>query len=205
VRAAGFPRDVLAQPLERLREPFDAPDWVFEPKLDGFRGIAYVAGGKGELLSRHGNRMRRFAQLAHGVATALARHAAILDGEIVCLGRDGAPRFDDLMFGRAQPVYCAFDLLWLDGEDLRSKKLTARKARLRLLVGRRRSGALRFVQAVRGAGVDLFEAACERDLEGIVAKWAPAPYGLLDGRSSWVKIKNRDYSQARDRYELFQR
>jgi hypothetical protein len=56
-----------------------------------------------------------------------------------------------------------------------------------------------------GTGCALFTEVCTRDLEGIVAKWTEAPYGLLDGRSSWVEIKNPHYSQARDRHELFAR
>jgi bifunctional non-homologous end joining protein LigD len=200
-----FPRDVVAQPLERLRAPFDSPEWVFELKYDGFRGLAYLAAGDGVLVSRKAIRMRRFAGLAGDVAMKLASHAAILDGEIACIGPDGAPSFHDLMFRRAAPIYFAFDLLWLDGQDLRRLPLATRKSRLRLLLGRPRTGPIRYVDAVVGAGVALFDKACRRDLEGIVAKWAEAPYGLLDGRSSWVKIKNGDYSGARDRHEPFAR
>jgi ATP-dependent DNA ligase len=66
-------------------------------------------------------------------------------------------------------------------------------------------GRLRLVDGVVGSGCTLFADARARDLEGVVGKWAEAPYGLLEGRSSWVKVKNRDYTQARDRHELFER
>ena len=197
-----FPGDVVAQPLERLRTPFDSPEWLYEIKYDGFRGLGYLKAGEGTLVSRNGNVMRRFRTLAAELAQAISKHRAIVDGEITCVGPDGRPQFYDLMFKRSTPVFFAFDLLWLDGEDLRRQPLIARKKRLRLLLGRRK-GVLRYVDATVGDGCALFAEVCKRDLEGIVAKWADAPYGLLDGRSSWVKIKNRDYSQARGRHELF--
>lgn len=179
-------------------------EWLFEIKYDGFRGLAHVADGQGALVSRNANVMRRFRTLGAALGQVLRRHAAIVDGEIVCLGADGAPRFADLMFSRGVPCFVAFDLLWLDGEDLRDRPLIERKRRLRRLVGRG-SDALHLVEPVVARGVDLFAEVCARDLEGIVAKWAAAPYRVLDGRSPWVKVKNRDYRQMRDRHELFAR
>jgi bifunctional non-homologous end joining protein LigD len=126
----------------------------------------------------------------------------VLDGELVCLRADGRPNFMALLGRQAPAYFCAFDLLALDGEDLRDRPLLERKRRLRRIVPRR-SDRLRYVDHIRGRGVDLFRLACERDLEGIVAKWAPRAYRLVGRVSPWVKIKNRDYTQARDRHELF--
>jgi len=79
----------------------------------------------------------------------------------------------------------AFDLLWLDGVDLRPQPLLTRNRRLKLLLGRQPTGVVRYADAVAVDGCALFAEVCRRDMEGIVAKWAVAPYGLLDGRSSW--------------------
>ncbi len=190
-------------PLVRIPEPFDDRDWIFELKLDGFRALALRQGGGVRLVSRHGHTLR-FAALADALVEALSVTDAILDGEIVCLDADGRPQFKELLFRRGTPIFAAFDLLWLNGEDLRSLPLVERKRRLRLLVPRS-CPSLLYVAHVDARGVDLFKAACEQDLEGIVGKWGRGGY-LVDGeRTSWVKIKNPDYSQAIGRRELFER
>ena len=96
----------------------------------------------------------------------------------------------------------AFDLLELDGEDLRELPLIERKRRLRSVIPRE-SSRLRYVDHVGGRGCALFAAACRRDLEGVVAKWAHGTYqrGLA---TSWLKIKNPPYSQIEGRRELFE-
>jgi bifunctional non-homologous end joining protein LigD len=80
----------------------------------------------------------------------------------------------------------------------------ARKKVLRRLIPRR-SPFLLYADHIDGRGCDFFRLVCARDLEGIVAKWKAAPYRSDAPLSSWIKIKNPDYSQARDRAELFQR
>jgi ATP dependent DNA ligase-like protein len=104
------------------------------------------------------------------------------------------------LYRRAEPHFYAFDLLFLDGRDLRGLPLIQRKAILRGLVPRQPCRLL-YVDHLAGYGVDLFEAVCAADLEGIVAKMATAPYGTEP--PSWVKIKNRYYSQAAGRRERF--
>jgi bifunctional non-homologous end joining protein LigD len=91
-------------------------------------------------------------------------------------------------------------LLWLDGRHLCGLPLLERKAALRRLIPPQPSPAL-FVDHVAGSGIDLFEAACANDLEGIVAKLARASY--TPDETTWVKIKNRAYSQAEDRADFF--
>jgi bifunctional non-homologous end joining protein LigD len=185
-----------------VREPFDDREWLFELKLDGFRVLAYTDPAR--LVSRNGNVFRRFAPLAAVMREALAGHAAILDGELVAVDRDGRPDFYGLLFGRRPPDYFAFDVLWLDGADLRARPLLERKRILRELLRRRRAG-VHYLTHVRRRGADLFAAVTREDLEGIVAKPVGAPYALLGERSPWLKIKNREYSQARDRHEFFGR
>ena len=93
----------------------------------------------------------------------------------------------------------AFDLLALDGVDVRNDPLVERKRQLRRLVAPHCRWLL-YLSHVEGAGVDLFRLACEQDLEGIVAKPAHGIYGV-DG--TWLKVKNREYSQAEGRHEFF--
>jgi ATP dependent DNA ligase domain len=128
----------------------------------------------------------------------------VLDGEICCLEPDGRTHFKNLLFRREWPFFYAFDVLNIEGEDLTNQPLLERKRRLRRLMPTIDSRLLS-LEHIEQRGCDLFRAACERDLEGIVAKWAHGTYGT-DGRTtSWLKIKNPQYSQMRDRHELFER
>jgi bifunctional non-homologous end joining protein LigD len=112
------------------------------------------------------------------------QHEAVIDGGIVHLGPDGMPRFYDLMRRRSPQHFYAFDMLWIDGRDLRPLPLLRWKAMLHELV---RPPVL-YVDHVARCGVDLFRAVCEQDLEGIVAKLASGRYE--PEATTWVKIKN---------------
>lgn len=129
---------------------------------------------------------------------------AILDGEIVCVDADGRSQFNQLLFRRGTPIFAAFDLLWHDGEDLRALALIQRKRRLSAVVPRR-SASILYVSHIATHGVALFNQVCDQDLEGVVGKWAAGSYCCDGVRTSWVKVKNPDYSQAIGRRELFER
>ena len=118
-------------PLVRLADPFDDPDWLFELKLDGFHAIAHIDGHRCTLTSRNGHRFAQWDLLCEKLAHAVRCDSAILDGEIVCLDDDGAPNFHKLLFRRDSPWFYAFDVLALDGEDVRRLPLIARKRILR--------------------------------------------------------------------------
>ena len=109
--------------------------------------------------------------------------------------------FYELMRRRGPFCFYAFDLLWLDGGDLRDRPLSERKALLRELLPPAARAVL-FVEHV-GCGTDLFRVICEHDMEGIVAKQASARY--TPDATTWVKIKNREYSQAVGREDFFDR
>jgi len=192
---------IMPMPLARLHAPFDHPNWIFEPKLDGFRALAYIASGSCRLVSRKGNTFKSFPDLGRALADAFAGRYAVLDGEIVHLGTDGKPLFYELMRRRTPQHFCAFDLLWLDGRDLRSLPLIERKQILRSLVPPQPSPAM-YVDHVVGSGIGLLQAACAADLEGIVAKLAAGRYTPQE--TTWVKIKNPTYSQAEGRAEFFE-
>ena len=109
--------------------------------------------------------------------------------------------FYELMRRRGPFCFYAFDLVWLDGRDLRGLALSARKALLRKLLPRK-AHAVRYVEHVV-SGTDLIRVICEQDMEGIVAKQASAYY--TPEATTWVKIKNREYSQAVGREDFFDR
>ena len=115
-------------------DPFNHPAWLFEPKYDGFRGMLYLTRSGCNLYSKRGNLMTRFAGLARQVADELGARELILDGEIVSLDEEGRIDFWGLMRGQGTLAYAAFDLLWLNGQDLRTRPLQRRKRRLEQLI-----------------------------------------------------------------------
>jgi bifunctional non-homologous end joining protein LigD len=189
-------------PLLRASHPFDHPDWIFELKHDGFRALAIIERHHCRLVSRRGHDFWQWPQLAEELAHAVRVERAVLDGEIVCLRRDGNSDFYSLMFRREWPYFYAFDVLSLEGQDLRAHPLKARKRRLAAIMPRIES-RVRYVDHVTGRGRDLFRLVCERDAEGIVAKWAQGRYHSDDATTSWLKVKNPAYSQAAGRHEFF--
>ena len=193
----------LVQPIVPILRgaPFDDPDWLFEPKYDGFRGLLYVTRREWFFRSKRGNVMTRFQDLAEQVRDELRAVEAILDGEIVSLDEEGRQIFRRMLAGRGHLHYAAFDLLWLNGRDLRALPLGRRKQRLERLIATT-TPVLSRVLSVEGRGRDMLAAAQQLDLEGIVAKRKADPYGP---ETTWFKIKNRAYTQAEGRWELFQR
>ena len=135
----------------------------------------------------------RFKTLEKALAT-LPVQKAILDGEIVCIDANGVSQFNELLSRKVEPVLYAFDLLWLNGEDLRRLPLMVRKDRLAALVRSADCDRIMYAQHVEGEGKRLFAEICRRDLEGVVAKRKIGIY--KDDGSAWLKIKNRKCSQA---------
>ena len=182
-------------------DAFDDAAWVFEPKYDGFRGVLYASSLGCEIRSRRDNRLRRFIELWDRVAEVLKGREAILDGEIVSLNRQGKPVFHDLLRGQGFLAFAAFDLLWLDGHDLRSRPLTERKALLTELLPED-TGPLYKILTIEEYGRALYGAIKRMDLEGIVAKRLSDPYAPS---TTWYKIRNPGYSQNEGRGDLFHR
>jgi bifunctional non-homologous end joining protein LigD len=119
--------------LFRVEAPFDHPDFIFELKHDGFRALAYIAEGKCSLISRKNHAYKSFAPLRESLGQLRAKNA-ILDGEIVCLDGEGKSQFQPLLHRRGQASFYAFDLGWLNGEDLLLLPLLERKERLRKII-----------------------------------------------------------------------
>lgn len=190
--------------LFRRPEPFSHPDWIFEIKHDGFRGLAYVAEERARLLSRRGNAYKSFAELCGWIGHHLQVDNAVLDGEIVCLDSEGRSQFNELLYRRGDPYFYAFDLLWLNGRDLRDRPLLKRKEILRSIVPPSPSRIL-YSDHIDNFGEELFAFACQHDLEGIVAKWKHGSYLPNSNATTWIKIKNLSYTQAKGRHEHFSR
>jgi bifunctional non-homologous end joining protein LigD len=176
------------EPLALVPRPdaFDDPDWIFEPKYAGFRGVLYAATAGCEIRSRRDIPMKRFRDLWARVGEVLRRREAILDGEVVALDRQGRPVLQDLIRRHGFIAYAAFDLLWLDGRDLRPEPLGVRKELLSTLLPED-TGPLYKILTIEEHGRALFSAAKKMDLEGIVAKRKSDPY--LSG-TTWYRIGN---------------
>ena len=182
--------------------PFDHPDYIFELKHDGFRALACIEDGACKLVSRNSNQFKSFGSLRDSLSKIHAKNA-ILDGEVVCLDANGVSQFNDLLSRKGKPVFYAFDLMWLDGEDLRKLPLIERKQRRCNLVQRSKCERIIYAQHVETQGVAFFNEICSRDLEGIVAKRKLSAY--KNNGTGWLKIKNPAYSQAEGRQELFEK
>ena len=180
-------------------DPFDDPEWLFEPKYDGFRGVLYASRLGCEIRSRRDFQFDRFGDLCSRIAGVLGTREVILDGEVVALNRQGKPVFRDLLRGQGFLAFAAFDLLWLDGSDLRPLPLAERKRLLGDLLPED-TGPLYKILTLEEHGRALFSAIKKMDLEGIVAKRKTDPYAP---GTEWLKIKNPGYSPGEGRVDLF--
>jgi bifunctional non-homologous end joining protein LigD len=179
--------------------PLHDPGWIYEPKFDGFRGVLYLCRHECFIRSKRSNVLRRFTELARRVQDELDVKDAILDGEVVALDEEGRMDFRMLLSGRGWLHYAAFDLLWLNGKDLRGMPLLKRKRRLEQLIPSH-NAVLSRVLAVEEHGRELYDAAQRLDLEGIVAKRKGDAYSP---QTVWYKVKNPAYTQAEGRGDLF--
>ena len=185
--------------LSRIAAAFDHPDFLFELKHDGFRCLAYISENRCELVSRKKNHYKSFDSLKTALANLRAADA-ILDGEIVCLDSEGRSLFNQLLYRRAEPAFYCFDLLWLDGRDLRALPLIERKKRLRHLIAKNGCKLIIFAQHIAKHGTALYREVCERELEGIVCKRKD---GMYSSAGQWLKVLNPNYTQHSGRHEKF--
>jgi len=169
--------------------PFDDPSWVFEDKFDGFRMVSEIRGGKVALYSRNGKIISHsyveVAQALDGV-----KGDAVIDGELVAIGKDGVSHFQLLQNAlrhEAKLLYCVFDLMFAGGDDLRKLPLLERKKRLKAILPR--SDLISFSQHRRADGKKFFAEAERKGLEGIMAKRADSAYASGGRTTDWLKIK----------------
>ncbi len=170
-------------------------DWIHETKLDGYRALFDVSKGRCRILTRGGHDWTsKFPTLAKA-AEAIGLRDAVLDGEIVALDDSGRSDFQLLQATLSEepasspsPIYFAFDLLRLDGKDVRSRPLLERKEAVARICKQKKNGPIRYSDHIVGRGAETFRQACKLGLEGIVSKLATSPY--REGRSTdWQKSK----------------
>ncbi|RDV01925.1 DNA ligase D [Undibacter mobilis] len=172
----------------------DSAHWIHEIKFDGYRLQARLSRGKVKLMTRKGlDWTRKFTAIADAIAE-LDVDSALIDGELVVEGDDGVTSFsllqEELKSGRQnQLVYYVFDLLHLDGRDLRPLPLSDRKEALAQLIKRApNSSPLRFSESIAERGPILLKHACQLGLEGIISKRDDAAYHSGRGHD-WIKTK----------------
>jgi ATP-dependent DNA ligase len=168
------------------------PDWVYELKHDGYRLQVRRDGERVRIYSRRGADFTdRFPRIVDA-ARKLKVSSVVIDGEGIVYDEKGMPSFaliHSKQYDREVSLV-AFDLLELDGVDVRQRQLLDRKARLARLVARLKGG-IEFNEHLEGDGAEIFEHACRLGCEGIVAKRIDLAYE--SGRSKrWLKIKNPD-------------
>src|SRR5271169_954778 len=200
VRADGFVDPCIPS---RAPKPPSGPDWVHEVKHDGYRLIVRRDGEAVRLFTRRGyDWTGRYPAIASAAAKLRAK-SFTLDGEAVVAGADGVAVFDALhrRHKASDAMLYTFDLLELNGKDLRPLPLGERKARLAKLLARAPAGIV-FNEHTDENGAVVFLHACKMGLEGIVSKRLTAPYRSGTSRD-WLKVKNPDCPamiRARDHF-----
>ena len=180
----GFIAPALASPTEKVP---DGARWIHEIKFDGYRVQLHIHDGQVKVFTRRGHDWtKRFRKIAAD-ASEIAAGSAILDGEVVVPSANGVSDFSVLqneLKGRSTKiVLIAFDLLYLNGHDLRKLPLLARKAELKRITA---GTAVQFSDSFEIDGQEMYQHACRLGLEGVVSKVRDSAY--LSGRgNNWVK------------------
>lgn len=180
-------------------EVFDDEDWIYEKKIDGYRAVAYT-GNKTKLISRNGI---DFQDKYQPVMKALDKVnvEAVLDGELAVEDKNGKSQFQKIQNYNpndqsAVLKYYVFDLLALEGHDLRKMELVKRKELLKALVKNTGEPALIYSGHITGKGKDLLAEAEEKGWEGIIAKRADSIYESGKRTGNWLKFKNQASQEA---------
>ena len=179
----------LASPVD---QPPEGKHWIYEIKHDGYRSQVVIERGQARVFTRNGyDWSDRYPSIVRAAAKLHCK-SAIIDGEAIVQDGDGRSDFESLQSAiRVQPysiILYAFDILHLDGRDLRQETLSERRILLKSLVGAEAESRIQFSDEFDGDGAALFKACAERVLEGIVSKHSLAPY--RSGRSrTWLKTK----------------
>jgi bifunctional non-homologous end joining protein LigD len=175
-RTSTLPKKLQPMLATLTDAPFDDKRWIFEAKYDGFRMIATIRDGKVALYSRNGKILtHHYIEVAQALAGI--KHDAAIDGELVAIGNNGLSHFQLLQNARrheAKLQYCAFDLTFQDGEDLRGLSLLERKKRLKAILPNHKLIAFSNHRAT--FGTKFFHEADRKGLEGIMAKRTDSQY-----------------------------
>lgn len=190
-----IPKKIKPMLAKMIEAPFDADGWLFEPKWDGYRAIAHVAGNDHQLYSRNGKSfLKKYPEIAEALGSF--KKDCVLDGEIIAIS-DGQPDFHALQRHAENPAelqYAIFDLLYFDGTDLRQKTLKERKDILEKNFPKH--NRLVYSRHMEKKGKYLFDEITKLKMEGIMAKNKQSKY--LEGKRSedWLKIKSTHEQEA---------
>jgi bifunctional non-homologous end joining protein LigD len=191
------PPDFIEPQLCRVASrPPSGNDWVHEVKFDGYRLQLRIHNGRASLRTRKGlDWTPKFPAIARA---AIDLPDAIIDGEVVAVDSSGAPEFAALQAALSEGatdnlIFYAFDLLFVEGRDLRELPLADRKGALKEFLNARRDDAspIRYVEHLTASGDEVLDAARKMGLEGIVSKRLDAPYRSGRTNASWLKVKCR--------------
>lgn len=187
---SAFRMDVQPMLATQIPKPFDNPDWIFEIKWDGYRAIAEIIESKVEIYSRNFiSYNQRFLEIISDLKKI--KHRCILDGEIVVVDEQGRPQFQWLQHYSEQKrgtlLYYIYDILSLDGEDLRPLPLLERKKRLHTILPR--LPHIHYCHHIVEHGTAFYNSVQNEHLEGIIAKRADSPYREGVRSTQWLKIK----------------
>ncbi|HET6243037.1 MAG: DNA ligase D [Bacteroidetes bacterium] len=185
------PENCLPMLASSVEQAFNNEDWIFEIKWDGYRAMAAIQKGKIRLYSRN---KKSFNQKFPSIKNALEtiQDNAVIDGEIVALDKHGMPSFQLLQNyndTELNLVYYVFDILWLNGEDLRNLPLIERKKILKQVIDTVKHNQISFSDHIEEDGVFFFNEVEEKGMEGIIAKKKQGKYYSGKRTSEWLKIK----------------
>jgi bifunctional non-homologous end joining protein LigD len=189
-----LPQFVAPMQASSVKEPFDSADWIFETKLDGYRAIAVIdSTGKARIWSRNRLPLEQKFPTVRGTTEEMSLRSTILDGEIVALDNEGIPQFQLLQKWQKCPtvpvVYVLFDLLWDNGRDLTGRSVIQRRERLQEVITP--VAGIQVGGYLERRGMELFQLAKEKGLEGIIAKRKASTYQPGRRSANWLKIKSR--------------
>ena len=192
-----MPRKVQPMLTTLVNQSFNDKNWIFEIKWDGYRILAFLKGNKVKLISRN---QIDYSDVFDPIVKELQswKLHAVLDGEIVVVDEQGRSRFQLLQqyqkTGYGQLVYYVFDLLWLEGHDLKNLSCIDRKNLLSKIFPI--SETIKISEYIEEKGLEFYQVAINSNLEGIIAKKKNSEYIEAKRTTSWLKIKFRHQQEA---------
>jgi bifunctional non-homologous end joining protein LigD len=179
---------MAAQAVTRLPE---GGEWLYEPKLDGYRALLLKDGTQIQILSRNEKDLTKMYPRVAAAGTRLNAEQAVIDGEIVALSEDGRPSFQALQHRGSHPghqiVFYAFDVLHLNERDVMAEPLDKRRALLPKIL--REDPTIRLSRDLPGSVAEIIQALRAAGIEGIIAKRKDSPYQPGERSNDWLKLK----------------
>jgi len=186
--APAFVTPMAARAVNALPE---GAEWLYEPKLDGYRALLFKDGAQVRILSRNAKDLTAMYPGVVAAGQRLSAERVVVDGEIVALAEDGRPSFQALQHRASHPrdliVFYAFDVLNLNGRNLMGAPLVKRRAELPAIVGQ--SSTIRVSRDLPGSAAAIVQALRAAGIEGVVAKRRDSTYQPGERNSDWVKLK----------------